>query len=337
MNLFKKIYSTKLGKVFVWFFGFVIFVSFLPSTPENESLKQSETIAENTQVQEENIDNTENEIINELSNTSTLNIVSTTETIILDIESNKPIIEQKQSETLEVPKPEQSENYQYFKVVKVVDGDTIDIDYNGKVERLRLIGIDTPETKDPRKPVQCFGIEASNKATQLLLNKSVRIETDSSQGERDKYNRLLAYVFLQDNTFYNRYMIQNGYAHEYTYNLPYKYQSDFKSSEKYARENNLGLWNKDTCNDEPAPDVTTTEKVNTITENKVPDVQTEQKTESIITGNIYYTSSYYSAKYYYCDTDLAWKDLSTKYLKSFNSVNSLLSAFPNRTLHEPCK
>jgi len=312
-------------------------VSFLPSTPENESLKQSETIAENTQVQEENIDNTENEIINELSNTSTLNIVSTTETIILDIESNKPIIEQKQSETLEVPKPEQSENYQYFKVVKVVDGDTIDIDYNGKVERLRLIGIDTPETKDPRKPVQCFGIEASNKATQLLLNKSVRIETDSSQGERDKYNRLLAYVFLQDNTFYNRYMIQNGYAHEYTYNLPYKYQSDFKSSEKYARENNLGLWNKDTCNDEPAPDVTTTEKVNTITENKVPDVQTEQKTESIITGNIYYTSSYYSAKYYYCDTDLAWKDLSTKYLKSFNSVNSLLSAFPNRTLHEPCK
>lgn len=134
-----------------------------------------------------------------------------------------------------------------FKVVKVVDGDTIDVEINGKIERLRLIGIDTPETVDPRKSVQCFGRESSNKAKELLLGQFVNLESDDTQGERDKYKRLLRYVFLPDGTNFNLYMIAEGYAHEYTYQDPYKYQYDFKEAERLARENNKGLWNPSAC------------------------------------------------------------------------------------------
>ncbi len=137
---------------------------------------------------------------------------------------------------------------QFFKVVSVIDGDTIKIDMNGKNETLRLIGIDTPETVDPRKPVQCFGQEASNKAKELLSGQKVRIEKDLTQGDRDKYDRLLAYIWREDGLFYNEYMVKQGYAHEYTYDTPYKYQTQFKADETYARENKLGLWSPNTCN-----------------------------------------------------------------------------------------
>ncbi|MBI2613319.1 MAG: thermonuclease family protein [Candidatus Levybacteria bacterium] len=132
-------------------------------------------------------------------------------------------------------------------VTKVIDGDTIQVDIYGKNETLRLIGIDTPETVDPRKPVQCFGKEASAKAKSLLSNKSVRLEADPTQGERDKYQRLLRYVFLEDGTNFNKLMISEGYAHEYTYNTPYKYQLEFKQAQKDAEMNKLGLWADNAC------------------------------------------------------------------------------------------
>ena len=136
---------------------------------------------------------------------------------------------------------------EHYLVVKVVDGDTIDIDMNGTIERLRLIGMNTPETVDPRRPVECFGADASKKAKELLVGKKVKIVNDGTQGNRDKYGRLLRYVFLEDGTFFNLWMIQNGYAHEYTYAVPYAYQADFKQAEVYARENNLGLWDIGVC------------------------------------------------------------------------------------------
>jgi micrococcal nuclease len=136
----------------------------------------------------------------------------------------------------------------YFKVVKVVDGDTIDVDIYGSIQRVRLIGIDTPEVVDPRKPIQCFGQEASDKAKELLTDQKVRLEPDFSQDDKDQYNRLLRYVFLPDNTNVNQLMIAQGYAHEYTYNLPYQYQAEFKQAEASAKENKLGLWADDACN-----------------------------------------------------------------------------------------
>ena len=140
-----------------------------------------------------------------------------------------------------------------YPVAKVIDGDTISIIKDGKAVTLRLIGLDTPETVDPRKPVQCFGKAASDKAKELLAGKTVRLEFDSSQGLLDKYGRTLAYVFLppQPNVpaeiLFNEYMIAEGYAHEYTYNLPYKYQKEFRAAEARAREEKKGLWADDTC------------------------------------------------------------------------------------------
>ena len=136
---------------------------------------------------------------------------------------------------------------QLYNVIKVVDGDTIAVKINGIKETLRLIGIDTPETVHPSKPEQCFGIEASNKAKELLSNKSVRLEGDSTQGERDKYGRLLRYVFLEDGTSFNKLMISEGYAYEYTYGTAYKYQNDFEQAEQFAKENKTGFWADGVC------------------------------------------------------------------------------------------
>ncbi len=134
-----------------------------------------------------------------------------------------------------------------YQVIKVVDGDTVTIDLNGKAETIRLIGINTPETVDPRKPVECFGVEASNMAKELLTNKHVYIEMDPTQGERDKYSRLLAYIYREDGFFFNKSMILSGYAYEYTYNIPYKYQSEFKEAQRDAEINKRGLWAPGVC------------------------------------------------------------------------------------------
>ena len=133
-------------------------------------------------------------------------------------------------------------------VVRVVDGDTIRVNLNGKEVTIRMIGLDTPETKDPRKPVQCYGQEASNKAVQLLDGATVYLEVDPTQGTYDAYQRLLSYVWMSDGRLFNQLMIDEGYAFEYTYNKPYKYQAAFKNAERTAREQQRGLWSPATCN-----------------------------------------------------------------------------------------
>lgn len=129
-----------------------------------------------------------------------------------------------------------------------MDGDTIHISYNGKDEKVRFIGLDTPETKDPRKPIQCFGREATAKMAEFAENKKVRLEFDKTQGERDKYGRILAFVYSEDNKNLAYEMIRQGYGNEYTYNSnPYKYQNEFKEAARKAREENKGLWAENTC------------------------------------------------------------------------------------------
>lgn len=127
-------------------------------------------------------------------------------------------------------------------VLRVIDGDTIEVLINNKKETVRLIGIDAPEIKDPRETVECFGKEAKEAANQVLKSEQIVLESDPTQGERDKYGRLLRYVFVDDLNF-NKLMISEGYAHEYTYrNNPYKYQTEFIAAEKSARESKIGLW-----------------------------------------------------------------------------------------------
>jgi micrococcal nuclease len=134
-----------------------------------------------------------------------------------------------------------------YLVSRVIDGDTLDVEKDGIRVRVRLIGVDTPETVDPRRPVQCFGKEASLRAKELLEGRLVRLETDPSQGLYDRYDRMLAYVYLSDGTFFNKEMISQGYAHEYTHRSPYRYQPEFKVAERIAREEKRGLWADRVC------------------------------------------------------------------------------------------
>ena len=132
-------------------------------------------------------------------------------------------------------------------VTKVVDGDTIRVDDNGQRQTIRLIGLDTPESVDPRKPVQCFAHEASAQADTVLDGRSVYLETDPSQDSVDRYGRTLAYVWTESGRLFNLDMIADGYAHEYTYDVPYRYQQIFRTAEDNARTDERGLWSPDTC------------------------------------------------------------------------------------------
>ena len=133
-------------------------------------------------------------------------------------------------------------------ILHVVDGDTVDVNLDGVKTRVRLIGINTPETVDPNRPVQCYGPEASNRAKALLEGQTVFLEADSSQDDRDKYDRLLRYIWFEDGRLFNMQMILEGYAYEYTYQVPYKYQATFKAAQRQAEAAQLGLWSPTTCN-----------------------------------------------------------------------------------------
>ena len=134
-----------------------------------------------------------------------------------------------------------------FVVSRVVDGDTIEVTRDGVKEKVRLIGINTPETVDPRKKVECFGKEASLHAKKILLGQKVRLVSDDTQTKYDKYGRLLAYVYREDGLFINKHMIEEGYAYEYTYHVPYLFQKEFKEAQLKAQNEGKGLWAKGVC------------------------------------------------------------------------------------------
>lgn len=121
-------------------------------------------------------------------------------------------------------------------VVRVVDGDTLLLDGD---ERVRLIGIDTPESVDPRRAVERFGKEASAFTRRMAEGKRVRLAFD--QERTDRYGRTLAYVFLEDGTFLNAELIRQGFAHAYT-RFPFHYSEQFRAYEREAREQRRGLW-----------------------------------------------------------------------------------------------
>lgn len=134
-----------------------------------------------------------------------------------------------------------SENDIPFKVASVIDGDTIVIDYFGSEEYLRLIGVNTPEVDGPYTEEECYGAEASAFTKSLLEGQWITIESDGTQPDRDKYNRLLRYVYLAGVDF-GDYIIDEGYGYEYTYGVPYLKQEEYKESQSAAKNANKGLW-----------------------------------------------------------------------------------------------
>lgn len=148
---------------------------------------------------------------------------------------------------LELETADEVDDVQLFEVVRVIDGDTIEVRMDGRVRDIRFIGLNTPETVDPRRPVECFGREASNRARQLLDGELVRLVSDNSQGDRDKYNRFLRYVELEDGTDIAYTLISEGYGYEYTYDTAYARQSTYRAAQREAESAQRGLWNSDAC------------------------------------------------------------------------------------------
>ena len=123
----------------------------------------------------------------------------------------------------------------------MTDGDTFDVDMNGHTEIIRLIGVDTPETKKPNSPVQCYGPEASDFSKKLLGDQTVRLEADPLGDNRDRYNRLLRYAYLPDGTFVEEALISQGYGFAYL-SFPFSKHDQFAQLQDTAQAAKRGLW-----------------------------------------------------------------------------------------------
>lgn len=147
--------------------------------------------------------------------------------------------------------------YEEALVTRAVDGDTIEVELLARVEGpgagdagvgerlvVRLLGIDTPESVNPREPVECFGREASAAASALLEGQTVRLVKDVE--ERDGFDRLLRYVYLGAELA-NARLVANGYAAALTYPPNVRHSELFVQLEREAREGNRGLWSPHTC------------------------------------------------------------------------------------------
>ena len=137
------------------------------------------------------------------------------------------------------PQPVPAPNWVSGQIVRVVDGDTVDVNISGQVKRLRYIGVNTPETVDPRRPVECYGKEASAANKAMVEGNVVYLEKDVS--ETDSFGRLLRYVYTQD-AFVNAELVAQGYAQASAYPPDVKYQELFSGLEVQARAARRGLW-----------------------------------------------------------------------------------------------
>ena len=148
-------------------------------------------------------------------------------------------------------------------VVSVVDGDTIKVRARGELTTVRLIGIDTPETRHPSKPVQCFGPAATRAAKRLLPpGRAVRLVTDPTQDTRDRYGRFLAYVYSRGEAgargSVNYALVASGAAKVYVYGgVPFEYAGTFRSAQGRARTAGVGLWGGTCRGDTTRPDPST--------------------------------------------------------------------------------
>ena len=124
-----------------------------------------------------------------------------------------------------------------FFIKRVIDGDTVVLNTG---EKVRYIGVNTPELSNRKKLIDCFAQEALTVNKQLVEGKQVRLEKDISNV--DKYGRLLRYVYIE-NIFVNDYLVKKGFAQVATYPPDVKYQKLFLASQREARRENVGLWN----------------------------------------------------------------------------------------------
>ena len=162
--------------------------------------------------------------------------------VVLEVEKQTT---KKEKGSITLQQPEQHE------VLSVIDGDTLTVLVDGQKETVRVLGINTPETKYSSRGAECFGAEASDYARQLLEGRQVTLQQDPSQDTRDKYNRVLAYVGLPDGRDFGQVMIADGYAYEYTYHgNTYKNQTLYKTAQAQAQQEKTGLWADGACKEQ---------------------------------------------------------------------------------------
>ncbi|MCD4762073.1 thermonuclease family protein [bacterium] len=131
-----------------------------------------------------------------------------------------------------------------YRVLYIIDGDTIQVNTDQGRKTVRLLGIDTPEVKGPYTDEECYGRESSSRAKELMIGQNVKLKKDKLNEDKDKYDRLLRYVYLSDNTFVNELLVKEGYAFLYPW-FPFEFYEQFKVHEDKAREEKLGLWSEE--------------------------------------------------------------------------------------------
>lgn len=260
-------------------------------------------------------------------------------------ENNNSSVDTTQTPTIQKLQPNQSNTSELVDVIRIVDGDTIVVSTYGT---LRLIGIDTPETRDPRKPVQCWGKEATDQAKLILGGTQVFLEFDDSQQRVDRFGRTLAYVFRADGLHYNLQMIQEGFAREYTFRNAYKYQSEFKTAERNARSNQLGLWSPLTCSGTTStvmpPDIkptntqnqpqTPTQTVTNPTNTPIPIATPNQPSPPVIqTSNVYN----HAGNNYNCSDFKTWDEANLAYQESIRVTGKDIHRLDGDNNGIPCE
>jgi micrococcal nuclease len=138
-------------------------------------------------------------------------------------------------------------------VTEVVDGDTLHVSIAGGADKVRVIGIDTPETNKPATPLECFALAATAAAEALLPQGSeIRLQLDPTQAKRDRFDRLLAHVFLADGRLFAEVMIEAGFGIHYVYGgVPSIYATRLAAAQERARTSGAGLWAAGTCHGDP--------------------------------------------------------------------------------------
>ena len=164
--------------------------------------------------------------------------------------SPQPLIVDHATQVLPAASPSSTHIATNALVVKVVDGDTIEVRIDGgsEIEKIRLLGINTPESVAARRPVHCFGKEASNLAKQLMEGKRITLKEDVQADDRDKYGRLLRNILLEDGTDVNALLVKEGYAYAYvSFPLNKDRKAEMRRLEQEARTAKRGLWSPETC------------------------------------------------------------------------------------------
>lgn len=183
-------------------------------------------------------------------------VLNPNENIYLD-KNGKNFVEKKvdlkSENSSEEVKKEKNKFNGVYEVERVVDGDTVILNMNGKSQRVRLVGINTPESMAVNgRVVECFGKEAKGEAKRILEGQKVFFEIQEND-YYDKNGRMLGFVFLKSKNGnyeknFSEIMIKNGFGYEYTYKGRwYKYQKEYKDAEKYAKDNKKGLWGSKGC------------------------------------------------------------------------------------------